>query len=443
MRKIGILVTALLMIMLTGCGVNIRQEGNKIYTDASRDEAYTFTEAALKTKGYKITEGSKINYYINATPEYNETFKIEKADKRELNATIAEKNNETVVALVALANGDIDKDASERIAADAVKEIIAELDLYGKFTASSEKSLTYPVATVAQLKTFIKDYATKANLNPADTDTGLTVKESTSNSPFNSPLEGSIKIVADETSKVVVTVKAEVKGNYDVRGNQTYADAFTQKIIDALNEYPVVEKALRSAYKYVTLDTAVNNAANAIKDSGFTITQTDKRNGLISAVKNKINLAVTFTNINDSIAINCEAFKEGAAGESKATLTTAVTQELENVVLNLEKYQTTLSSTKLLIGTNQDQIVKVLKRALASYAYTAQYNSADGVIKAVNQDNKAKAHVITLNNMGGEGISVEIFTLYNTKSSEAKRIVKLENDKILRALGSLDKTDLK
>lgn len=444
-----LLLPLLLLFVITGCGVNIKLDGNKIYTDISKDEAYGFANAALKTKGYKVTEESKVNYYIVAKPEYNNTFQIEKADKEELNVYVkdSDKKNETVVNVIAVANGQIDEKKSKEIAKQAVAEIIAELDKYGKFNAEKQGQYVYQVATVGQVFDYAANYFTQSNIPIEQNlkDQGkLYVKEPAATNPFNEPLQAEVSIAADETNKVAADIKAFIKGNYDVVSNQQYVEEFVNKFVTYLSNYPIVEKGLRYSYKYINFEKAFNNALAAIKDNKFVVAETDKNNYVITAQKDNMKLSATFTEINNNIAVNLESFAESPTlATTKEALNETVTNELNALRDSLALYQTSVTGTKLFTSTSQDNVLKFVRLALQKAGYSSKFNKNELSFAATSLANANLAHYILVNNLGQDGISIEITTLYNAKSKNAEATVKRENEKLLNILNSFDKTDLK
>lgn len=445
MKKVlSVMFSVALVLIMTGCGVNIKQEGNKIYTDVSKDEAYSFTSAALKTKGYKVTEESKLNYYIVATPEYNKTFQLDKADKTEVKAVITDntQKNETVVSVLAYAHGDLDEKASEQIAADAVKEIIAELDKYGKFNATKEATQVYPVATLERVNAYIRGYFAQNNLSAQEANGTFTYSEAANNA-FNEGLQASVVAQADETQKVTITVKAGIKGNYDVAGNQTAVEQFVQKVIDYLNLYPVAEKGARHAYKYISLEKAFSLAKAAAQDVGYTLTEVDAKQLTLSAKKNNINLVITLTTLNDNRAVNLTAYAEGSAEETKEALSTKLETELNRLVSALEKYQTSVTGEKQFISSNQNDVLKYVELSLKKLNYGYTVNKEELTLAATSKVDTNRAHSIVINNLGSQGISVAITSLYNTRSPQALTIVKAENKKLINALNEYDGKDLK
>lgn len=447
LKKLLLAVTVLMF--LTGCGVNIKLDGNKIYTDTTKDEAFNFANAALKTKGYKVIEESKINHYITASPKYNETFKIEKADKEEVAIYVkdSDKANETVVNVIAIANGQIDEEKSKEIAQKAVAEIITELDKYGKFNAEKQSQYVYQIATLSQVFDFAANYFSQNNIPIEQNlkDNGLIyVKEANSSNPFNDPLQAEIAVATDETNKITVGIKAHIKGNYDVAGNQQYVNDFVSKFMDYLASYPLVEKGLRYSYKFISFDKAFVNTQAALKDSGFSISEADKNNYVLSAQKDNIKLSSTLTEINYNTAVNLEAMAESATlTTTKEALTESVTNELNTLSNALALYQTSVTGTKLYTSTSQDNVLKYIKIALQKAGYSYKMNKADLSFSATSLSNSNLAHFILVNNLGQDGISIEINTLYNTKYKGAEALVKKENEKLLNILHSFDKSDVK
>jgi hypothetical protein len=438
------LINILLVFVITGCGVNIKQEGNKIYTDVSKDEAYSFTSAALKTIGYKVTEESKLNYYIVATPEYNKTFQIEKADKTEVKAVITDstQKNETVVSVLAYAQGNFDEKASEQIAADAVKEIIAELNKYGKFNASKEATQVYPVATLERVNDYVRAYFTQNNLPIQEAD-GAFNYSGTPDNTFNEGLKASVAAQTDETQKVTITVAANIQGNYDVNGNQNTVEQFVQKIMDYLEQYPVAEKGARHAYRYISLEKAFGMARAAAQDAGYTINNVDTRQLVLNARKNNINLVITLTTLNDNRAVNLTAYAEGTAGETKEALSAKLETELSNLVSALEKYQTSVTGEKQFISSNQNDVIRYVELSLRKLGYSYNTNREDLTIIATSKTDANRAHAIAINNLGSQGISVAITSLYNAKSPQALTVARAENRKLISALNEYDGKDLK
>ncbi len=447
LKKIFIFVVAALLF--TGCGVNIKQEGNKIYTDISKDDAYKFCGAALKTKGYKVTEESKINYYIVAEPKFNDTFKVEKADKTQLDVYVKDSptKNETIVSLYAIVNGQVDEKASTKIAKAAVAEIINELDMYGKFTITKEGQHIYPAATLKQVNEFIMSYFVKNNIpigqNQAEQGL-LLVKEANATNPFNEPLSAEVRTAADETGKVTIGIKATLAGNYDIKTNEKHAQDFVNNFIAYLDSYPMAEKGLRFSYKFINFETAFANAKAVLLANKFLLTEVDNNNFVLSAQKDKVLMSVTLTELNYNIAVNLEASAESPSlDESKDTLAVLLTNELNTLRDALAQYQTIYTSTKLFTSINSNDALKFTGIALKKLGYTYKLDKEALTISAVNSANPKLGHFILFNNMGAEGISLEINTLYNTKYANAETVVKNENARLLNALASFDKTTLK
>ena len=439
LKKLAVILIGALL--LTGCGVNIKQEGNKIYTDMSKDKVYDFATTAVQSKGYTITKEDEKNYTFTATPDgSNRTLGQLDTDNKSVQAVVTSgtRNNETVVTILALVNGNVDQESSEQIAKAAVAEIIAELNKYGKFTSQKTAEHVYAIATPARVLEFVEDYLVLYGLAYDSTSNGFNARETRANNQFNEPLVARVAVEADETSRVTVRMGAVVQGNYDVNGNQAYVDNFIARLQDYLDSYPVVEKGVRHTYRYIDFTKAFANARAAVTEAGYTVKDVDNKNYVFSADKDGLNLAVTFTQINNSIAVNVEACIEANAGESKDQLNDKVTAELFNISSLLAAYQTTLTSEKTFLSSNQNDVVRGVRDALASIGYTYSFNASEYTFNAVDKVNANKAHHLTVNNMGSNGISVQITTLYNTKSATAEATVRAENNKLLRALGNYD-----
>ncbi|MDR2431383.1 MAG: hypothetical protein LBD99_03920, partial [Candidatus Margulisbacteria bacterium] len=276
------------LLLLTGCGVNIRQEGNKIYTDLSKDRVYDFATTAVQAKGYTITKEDEANYTFTAAPEDNRTLGSVEAGSKSLQASVTDgtQANETVVTILALINGDTDKESSEQIAKEAVAEIIAELNKYGKFNSQKSAEYTYAIATTERVSAYIAAYLTENDLTVQARPNAFGVREKTANNQFNEPLSAVISLVPDaDTGRLTVRISAALPGNYDVNGNQAYIDNFTARLLEYLDTYPVVEKGTRHTYRYIDFDKAFASARNAVTAAGYQITETDRGNYVLSAVK--------------------------------------------------------------------------------------------------------------------------------------------------------------
>jgi hypothetical protein len=70
-------------------------------------------------------------------------------------------------------------------------------------------------------------------------------------------------------------------------------------------------------------------------------------------------------------------------------------------------------------------------------------NSADMSLLATSKTDANRVHAITINNLGSQGISVAITSLYNAKSSQALTVAKAENKKLISALNEYDGKDMK
>jgi len=435
-----LLVLIIGALLLTGCGTNIRQEGNKIYTDLTKERVYDFAVAAVQNRGYSVTQEDKKNFTFTAVPNNNNTTlgRVD-TDNKSVQAAITDgRNNETVVTILALANGRIDQEASERLAREAVAEIITELNKYGKFTSQKTAEHTYAIATPERVFDFIEDYLVLEGLAYDSVSNGFNARETRPNNQFNEPLAARIVVDADATNRVIVRVGAVLQGNYDVQGNQVYVDSFVTRFIDYLDSYPVVERGVRHTYRHIDFARAFANARAAITDLGYTVTNADNRNFVLAATKDNLNLAVTFTRINTSIAVNVEAFVEADAGETKAELSEQVTAALAEVSSQLALYQTTLTSEKTFLSSNQNDVVRAIRQALDSIGYSHSFNSSELAFDAVDRTNANRAHHLLVNNMGSNGISVQITTLFNTRSATAEATVRAENNRLLRALGNFD-----
>ncbi|MDR1997001.1 MAG: hypothetical protein LBQ83_01560 [Candidatus Margulisbacteria bacterium] len=436
-KVIGILLGVLL---LTGCGANIRQEGNKIYTDLSKDKVYGFATTAVQSKGYTITKEDAASYTFTAVPENNRTLGSADTEDKSVVATITDGSgtNETVVTVLAQINGNVDQESSEQIAGDAVAEIIAELNKYGKFTSQRTAEHVYAIATAERVSDFIEDYLVLNSLVYEKTSSGFSIKDAQANNQFNEPLVARIAIAADETNRVTLRLGAVLQGNYDVDGNQVYVDNFISRLVDYLDTYPVVEKGTRHTYRFIDFARAFTNAKATLTSAGFTLQSEDKTNYVLTAAKGGLNLAVTFTKINTSIAVNIEAFIEAAAGETKEQLNEEVTEELFSLAQLLAAQQTILTSDKAFLSSNQNDVVKSVRSALADIGYTYTFDAAEFTFDAVDKTDPQKAHYLLVNNLGAEGIVVQINTLYNAKAANAEATVRAENNKLLRALGNYD-----
>jgi hypothetical protein len=56
----------------------------------------------------------------------------------------------------------------------------------------------------------------------------------------------------------------------------------------------------------------------------------------------------------------------------------------------------------------------------------------------VDKVNPNKGHFLVVNNLGADGIVVQINTSYNTRAANAEATVRAENDKLLRLLNRDD-----
>jgi hypothetical protein len=437
-KKLAVIGLTVSMFLLTGCGVNIKQEGNKIYTDLDKDRVYEFTTAALQAKGYTLT--AEDNYTVNAVPEDNAVLNSIDTDSKSVQAVVSDGTaGQTVVTVLALANGNVDEEESTRIAQAAVADIIAELDKYGKFNSKVEVDYTYPVATVGRVSAFIREYLLANNIAIGNSsDTIFEISENSPNNEFNEPLFGVITIEADETERVVISLQAEINGNYDINGNQKYLDDFAAKLLAYLDTYPVVEKGTRQVYRFIDFSKAYANARSAVAGNGFIIKNEDKNNFIFSAAKDKLNLLVSFTKINTAIGVNLEAFIEGNANETKEALSDKVSEELFSLTQAIAAYQTILTSEKVFISQGPREVMASIRNALASAGYTYTLNAEEVTFTAVDKVNPNKGHFLVVNNLGADGIVVQINTMYNTRAANAEATVRAENDKLLRLLNRDD-----
>jgi len=209
--------------------------------------------------------------------------------------------------------------------------------------------------------------------------------------------------------------------------------------LEYVDNYPVVEKGTRHTYRYINFDKAFANASNAAVAAGYTIRESDKNKRFFSGLKGGLHIEVTFTQINNSIGVNIEAFIEGAPGSTKAALTDEVTKALYELTQQMAAYQTILTSDKTFLSDNQNAVLGYIRTALADIGYTYSYNAADYSFNAIDKTNASKAHYIVVSNLGTNGIVVQINTMYNNKSASAEATVRAENNKLLRALGSNDR----
>ncbi|GBR75353.1 hypothetical protein NO2_0036 [Candidatus Termititenax persephonae] len=442
LKKLTIIGLMASLFLLTGCGVNIRQEDNKVYTSLSKDRVYEFTTAALQTKGYTIVEEDADNYkVVSALPEDNATLGAVETDNKHVEAVVTDgSNGETVVTILALLDGNIDEAQSRQIAQEAVAEIIAELDKYGRWSSRATTEYVYPVATTARVKSFIEDYLEANSLLYQANGNVISLQERTANHVFNEPLTAVLNIIASgEAGRTVIGINTSLDGNYDVNGNQAYIENFNDNLTAYLDTYPVVEKGTRHIYRFIDFPQAYVNARTAIAASGYTIKNENQTNYVFSAVKKDLNLSVTFTQVNAAIGVNIEAFIEGAANETKTALSDRVTEELFNLAQALAAYQTVLTSEKIYLSNSQPEILGFARQALAEAGYTYTYDANEYAFSAISKVNPHQAHYLLVNNLGSDGIAVQINTLYNANSSSASAIVRAENDKLLRLLGSYDK----
>ncbi|MDR1452803.1 MAG: hypothetical protein LBJ25_02365 [Candidatus Margulisbacteria bacterium] len=437
-KKLAVIGLAVSMFLLTGCGVNIKQEGNKIYTDLNKDRVYEFTTAALQTRGYTLT--SEEAYTVNAVPENNAVLGSIDTDSKSVQARVSDgADGQTVVTVLALVNGNVDEAESTRVAQAAVADIIAELDKYGKFNSTVEVDYTYPVATVDRVSTFIREYLLANDITIGnDSSTIFEISENLPNHEFNEPLVGTVIIEADETERVVIGLQAEINGNYDIDGNQKYLDDFAAKLLAYLDTYPVVEKGTRQVYRFIDFNKAYTNARSALAGSLYTIKNEDKNNFILTAAKEKLNLLVSFTKINTAIGVNLEAFIEGSASETKQALSDKVSEELFNLAQAIAAYQTILTSEKTFISQGQREVLASIRSALADAGYTYTFNAEEVTFTAADKVNPNKGHFLVVNNLGSDGIAVQINTMYNTRAQNAEATVRAENDKLLRLLNRDD-----
>lgn len=437
-----IIVLLLGVLFLTGCGANIRQEGNKIYTDISKDKAYDFATAAVQTRSYSITKEDEKNYTFTAVPDDdNGILGSLETNKKSVQVAVTNstKPNETIVTILAMIGGNVDQESSEALAKRAVADIIAELNKYGKFNSQKSAQYVYAIATPERVDEYISEYLDNENLVWQKRNNTYALRETKPNNQFNEPLVGTITMDSEEdTGRLTVVINAAVQGNYDVAGNQAYVDNFVANFLGYMDTYPVVEKGTRHTYRYITFDKAFANARNAAVAAGYTIKETDRDNFFFSGIKNKLNIAVTFTQINTSTGVNIEAFIEGEPGETKANLTDNVNKELTDLTQQMAAYQTIFTSDKAFLSNNQNEVLSFVRSALGTLGYTYSYSAGDLSFSAVDKVNANKAHYIVVNNLGTSGVVVQINTLYNDKSANAETIVRTENDKLLRALGNYD-----
>ncbi|MDR2431164.1 MAG: hypothetical protein LBD99_02795, partial [Candidatus Margulisbacteria bacterium] len=104
----------------------------------------------------------------------------------------------------------------------------------------------------------------------------------------------------------------------------------------------------------------------------------------------------------------------------------------------LALYQTILTSEKSFLSSSQSEVINHVRQALGAVGYTYAYNAEELSFSAIAKTNTNQAHYITVNNLGANGISAQINTLYNDKSANAETVVRAENNKLLRALGGYD-----
>lgn len=451
MRKLAkLLLIMIISFILFGCGVQVQQVDNKIYTDISKDEAYNFSKAAIIKNGYKIKETDRNLGYMVADPEYNNTFKITDAEKTELKLSIKddpEEKDQTIVEVLAYANGQIDEESSKEIAKKAVAEIINELDKYSKYEIIEDAEYIFPVATRENVQVFVaNDFLSDNNYKVVRNDQNegaIFIEETESRNPFNDPLRSKIFVLTDDANRVIVSAKTQLKGNYDVKGNNIYVRNFNRSLTSLLTKYPIIEKGYRFNYKFIGFDKAFTNALAAIGENQFVIGEKDQKNYIITASKDDIKLTASFTEINNNLAVNLETFSEGEQNTTKEELNDKLTKELNNLTESLSSRQTIKTSTKMFTSMSSSDALKMLQKALGKLGYNYKTNNQNLTISAQAARNQYLAHFVLVNSIGNDGVSIEINTLYNSKSEKAQAIVDNENAKLLKYLGTFDKTDLK
>jgi len=421
------------MFVVTGCGVSVKQSGNKIYTDIDAETAYAYTRAALVAKDFEIEQMDQDTFTITAKGEMEEYEGLDVVAK----VNTIEGGSEVVISVM---KEDVeDQEKSEELAARAVEEIIKELDKYGKFQAREEKIVNYPFATMED----VNDYVVKV-LNAMDKEVAITGTKSNlieaqavrATHPFNEAMQVAIGLSANDDRSIDVQVVSEIEGNYDIAGNKAFMQFWLDRFSSLLGLYPMAAQNFKYRYYLLSAEKAESFALDALKKLDY---MNESYQGNIVAFQNNIKVVVDSAEFVDSAVLNVDGFADGGADGSKAELEKKLVEKMNKYREELALYQAYISAEKLYTSVNASDMMTISEKILKKLGYSKIETEGGTVIGQKGNYTAA----VRINDLGREGLSVEIISVYNGRAANNAQLAKSENSKLVREFGRYDRMDLK
>ncbi len=434
-------VIALMAIMLSGCGVQIKQEGNKIFTDADKDMVYKFANTALEKEQYEVKERSREDGMIYSVPLADNPIFAEIKDSPKLNVSIKERaeQGDVVVELQALISGDVDEKKSTEVARRAVDRMIEELNKYGKFVASAEGTATVASSDKDSFLNYLETALKEKGYTVARTETGVSVVGAASDSEYNDALKGQADITV-QGNQLNVSVKASIEGNYDKAGNEQKVKQAVSDLTAVVDAYPVVEQNVQQSYSFVSQKTAFAWAKTALDTLGYMIESSDETAFTMSTKKDAYAISVGISDAGDNkMVVTVTARGEGG---DKAALQSGAETILSAIKNELALYQVEKSDSKMFSDVPMDKAYGYAKAALVGTGYTVVKDAKGQYIVVGSKTAKPVVAVCMVNSMGEQGIAIEATAYVNgnkVPQQDAMDMAAAEVAKIIKYLGKYDK----
>jgi len=114
-RLLGLFLLLTSILVISGCGVSVKQSGNKIYTDVDAETAYSYTRAALVAKDFEVEEMDKDTLSITAEGSIEDSD-----DELEVVAKINPLEAGSEVVITVYKEDVEDQEKSEKLAGKAI-----------------------------------------------------------------------------------------------------------------------------------------------------------------------------------------------------------------------------------------------------------------------------------------------------------------------------------
>ncbi|MFC1517159.1 hypothetical protein ACFL5G_01240 [Candidatus Margulisiibacteriota bacterium] len=448
MRKIALfLVLMLAGLIISGCGVQIKQEGNKIFTDADKDMVYKFSASALETEGYIIKERSRKDGVIQSVPEKdNEIFATIKDDPK-VNVYIKERaeENDVMVEIEALISGDVDEKQSTLVARRAVDRLIEELNKYGMFTVTQEGSFTLPAVDMEKFIAYTASALGTKGYTASATDTSVEGRETIPSNEYNEPMMVKIEATPQD-NEVSIVLSASIEGNYDRNGNEEKSREAINELISIVENYPVVEKSIQQNYAYVSTSKALAWSKMAMDNLGYVIDSEDTAAKTLTSMKDGLKIMVSVTDAGNNMSA-VDVVVSGEGGVSKEALESAADSALTDIKDELAMYQISRSDNKMFTTTPTDKAYRYARNALVGRGYTVtKADQANMVVAGVKIANKNVTAALSVNSLGNEGVAIEVTAYVNGKKlgqADSEALAAKEVSSLLGYLNRYDKMDVK